>query len=116
MELHKLKIADIRGLDATSARDTVQEIRHELAKIRMDIYTAKNSQGAKVRGLRKTLARILTVRGEADAKAPKAPKPVKAPAAKAAAKAPKVEKSAKAAAKAPKKAEVKPAKAKTSKK
>lgn len=115
-ELHKLKTADIRGLEASQLRETEQEIRRELVKIRMDIYTAKSASGSKIRGLKTSLARLLTVATEKGLKkvavkapaAPKAAKPAKAAAPKAA-KPAKAEKAPAAAAK-------KPAKAKTSKK
>lgn len=122
MDLHKMKIADIRGLEGSKSRETEQEIRRELVKMRMDIYTAKSAQGAKSRGLRTALARLLTVRAEeaakqpkqaAKAKAPAAPKAKAEPKAKAVA-APKAEKTPKATKAAPK-AETK-TKAKPSKK
>ena len=78
MELHKLSTADLRGQEATKLGETETSIRKELGKIRMDIYTARNQHTAKIRGLRKTLARLLTVRHEVAAKTPKAPKAAKA--------------------------------------
>lgn len=113
-ELHKLKIADMRAFDAAQFRETEQEIRRELVKIRMDIYTAKSASGAKVRGLRTSLARLLTVANEKGlrkaakvAAAPKAPKAAAKPKAAKAAPAAKAEKAP---------AAKKPAKAKTTKK
>ena len=109
-DLHKLSSADLRGFDAPKLRETQTEISRELAKIRMDIYTARNQHTGKIRGLRKALARLLTIESEkvraAGPKAkvaPKAPKvaPVKkAKAPKAAKAAPKADKAPKADAKA----------------
>ena len=64
MELHKLKAEDIRSWEPAKLKESADEIRHELAKIRMDIYTAKAQQSAKFRGLKKSLARLLTVSNE----------------------------------------------------
>lgn len=115
MELHQLTAEEIRGFDAGKMTETEHEIRKALLDIRMDIYTARSQHGAKLRGLKKSLARLLTVRTvqtAAVAKAkPVAKKPVaaaapKAPKAKAAtakAKAPAADKAAKPAKAAPKK-------------
>jgi len=64
MELHKLAADEIRGWDQDRANEAENEIRLELANIRMDIYTAKTQTAPKVRGLKRSLARILTVRNE----------------------------------------------------
>ncbi len=69
MDLQKLSINDIKGLDAAKLRETEKAVRRELLDVRMDIYTAANKHTGKIRGLRKTLARVLTVAGTA--KAPK---------------------------------------------
>ena len=122
-DLHKLSAADLRGFDAAKSRETQTEISRELAKIRMDVYTARNLHTGKIRGLRKSLARLLTIESEkllaAGPKAPAAPKAAKVAAPKAAkAKAPKVEAKASKADKAPKaaaKAVVAPKKSKTAK-
>ena len=100
MELHKMKMADVRGIDASKIRETEKEIRLELAKIRMDIYTAKSAHAGKIKGLKTALARLLTVETElnrAKPKAPKAPKAAAAPKAPKAAKAPKADAKPKAA-------------------
>lgn len=60
MDLHKLKNEEIKTYDVARLREREVEVRRELAKIRMDIYTPKAQQGAKVRGLKKVLARLLT--------------------------------------------------------
>jgi ribosomal protein L29 len=113
MDLHKLKMADVRGIDAAKLNETAKAIRLELAKIRMDIYTAKGASAAKVRGLRTALARVMTFRTEQMKKmpkaAPKAPAAVKAPAKAKAPKAAKAEAAPKAAKAAPKAKAAKPA-------
>lgn len=67
MELHKLSVGDLKGLDKAAFQTTEKDIRKELLKLRMDIYTAKSAHGAKIRGLRKSLARLLTVKGQKEA-------------------------------------------------
>ena len=119
MALHKLKMEEIRGFDQAKARETEAEVRRELVNIRMDIYTAKNSHTSTIRGLRKTLARLMTLRTASMKTAAAAKKASKAPvtAAPKAEKA-KVAKPAKAAEPKTKKAEKAPkttaVKAKTS--
>jgi ribosomal protein L29 len=86
-ELHKLSSDEIRGLDAAKIKDTERDIRRELVTMRMDIYKAPNQHTGKVRGLKRSLARLLTVVAEKNkttAKAaPKAPAAAKKPAAAA---------------------------------
>jgi len=79
MELHKLTAEDIRGFDAAKLKETETEIRREMVNVRMDIYTAKGQTAGKVVGLRRALARLLTVKNAA-------PRPAKVAAPKADAK------------------------------
>ena len=65
MDLHKISIGDIRTFDKARLSDVRHQIQRELVKIRMDIYTARAQHAGKVRGLKKTLARLLTVTNEA---------------------------------------------------
>lgn len=109
MELHQLSAEEIRGFDPAKIRETEGEIRQALVTIRMDIYTAKNQHTAKIRGLRKSLARLLTVKTAIKAAAPKAAKVAKV----APAKAPKAVKAPKAEAAAPKAAKASPKDAKS---
>jgi ribosomal protein L29 len=100
MELHQLTAEEIRGYDAGKMTETEGEIRKALLDIRMDIYTARSQHAAKLRGLKKSLARLLTVRTVQTAAAAKAkPAAAKKPVAAAAPKAAKA-KAAPAAAKA----------------
>ena len=96
MDLHKLTTEEIRGFDAAKLRETENDVRRAMVNIRMDIYTSRNQHTAKIRGLRKSLARLLTVKNQAAVGAPKAAKAA-APKADAA---PKAEKAAKKPAKA----------------
>jgi ribosomal protein L29 len=100
MDLHKLSTEELRGFEPGKLKETESEIRRALVTIKMDIYTAKNQHTAKIRGLKKALARLLTVQHQVSAKAPaaKAPKAAK-PVAAAKPKAAKAPAKAKAAAK-----------------
>jgi ribosomal protein L29 len=69
MDLHKLNMSELKGLDQGALRQVEKDVRKSLLKIRMDIYTAKSTHGAKVRGLKKSLARVLTVQNQAKASA-----------------------------------------------
>lgn len=112
MELHQLSSEEIRGFDAARIKEAEGEIRQALVTIRMDIYTAKNQHTAKIRGLRKSLARLLTVKNASAPKAARVAAPKAAKAAAPAKAAPKAAKPAKTEA-APKAKAEKPAKGKT---
>lgn len=87
MDLHKLSTDEVRGWDPAKRKEAADDIRRDLGKMRMDIYTAKSQNSGKIRGLKKSLARLMTIRSEEAKKAPKVAKPVAAkPAAKAKAK------------------------------
>ena len=64
MDLHKLKTEEIKGYDASKFSETERDLRRELLTLRMDIYNPRNKHTAKFRGLRKSLARLLTVKHE----------------------------------------------------
>jgi len=61
MDFNKLNVKEIRALDAKKIGDTVKNLRKELVGLRMDVYNAGPQAKTKARGLRKTLARLLTV-------------------------------------------------------
>jgi ribosomal protein L29 len=65
MDLHKIPVSEMRSFDKARLSDIRHQIQRELVKIRMDIYTARAQHAGKVRGLKKTLARLLTVTTEA---------------------------------------------------
>ena len=71
MELHKLNMETIKGYDSVRLREAETEIRKEMVTIRMDIYTARNQHTAKIRGLKKSLARVLTAKGSTATKVKK---------------------------------------------
>ncbi|MEN9835878.1 MAG: Ribosomal protein, partial [Pseudomonadota bacterium] len=61
MELHKVKKEELKGFDAGKLRETEKDIRRQLHDIRMDIYSGPGKHTGKIRGLRRTLARVLTL-------------------------------------------------------
>ena len=64
MDILKTTTEDLRGKDTAELRTAEQDVRKQLAEIRMDIYTAAGTNVGNVRKLRKTLARIKTVQTE----------------------------------------------------
>lgn len=73
MEFHKLSVAEIKGLNAAKRQEVETEIRKELAHVRMDIYSTAGQHVGKVRGLKKSLARLLTIKNvESNRRNPKA--------------------------------------------
>lgn len=65
MELHQLTTEELRGYDAGKMRETEKDIRRALVDIRMAVYAPRGANTAKVRGLRKALARLHTLRHQA---------------------------------------------------
>ena len=82
MELHKIPTDEIRGFDNVRSREVATQIRRELLQVRMDIFSSRAQHSAKIRGLKKTLARILTVTSAAAGAKPAPAKPAKVAAAK----------------------------------
>jgi ribosomal protein L29 len=73
MELHKLDVEDLKGMDPQALNETEVSIRRELMNLRMDIYSPAASHVGKKRSLKKNLARILTLKSLASkGAAPKA--------------------------------------------
>ena len=64
MELIKVQVDELRGFEPTRLKQIEEDVRKELLGIRMDIYTPKGSQAGKIRGLKKTLARVKCVQTE----------------------------------------------------
>ena len=64
MELHNIKTADIKGLEQGRLREIEVEIRREMVTARMDVYAAEGQFSSKKRGMKKSLARLLTVKNE----------------------------------------------------
>lgn len=61
MELHNLSVSDIHGLDPAGLRQTEKDIRKQLGTVRMDVYKTLGVKAHTVRGLKRSLARLLTV-------------------------------------------------------
>lgn len=72
METSKLTMAEIAGFQPAKLKETENEIRRELATVRMDLYTAKSSHRGKIVKLKKNLARIMTVQTQKRQSATKA--------------------------------------------
>lgn len=64
MDYFKLTAEELRSKDVGELRATTQEVRKSLAQVRMDIYTASAVNTGKVKKLKKSLARLLTVSNE----------------------------------------------------
>jgi len=62
MDLHKLKSEEIRGFDAVRSVELEHQVRRALHDARMDIYNPAARAGGRIRGLKRTLARLLTLR------------------------------------------------------
>jgi ribosomal protein L29 len=62
MELHKLKSEEIRGFDISKSVEMEHQIRRALHDARMDIYNPAARASGRVRGLKRSLARLLTLR------------------------------------------------------
>jgi ribosomal protein L29 len=64
MDYFKITADELRSKDKGELQTAASEVRKKLAEIRMDIYTAPAVNVSKVKKLRKTLARLLTVQNE----------------------------------------------------
>lgn len=64
MDLQKLKAEELAGLDLARLRETEGQVRKEIAEKRMDIYTAQGQSSNQVKKLKKSLARVLTVKNQ----------------------------------------------------
>lgn len=62
MDLVKMSLADLRSHESSQSVEMEKQIRKELALLKMDVYGARTA--GQTRGLRKTLARVLTVRSQ----------------------------------------------------
>lgn len=71
MDLHKLKTEEIRGFDVARSVELEHQIRRALHDARMDIYNPAARASGKIRGLKRSLARLLTLRGPAASPAAK---------------------------------------------
>jgi ribosomal protein L29 len=62
MDLHKLKSEEIRGFDSARSVELERQVRRALHDARMDIYNPAARAGGRIKGLKRTLARLLTLR------------------------------------------------------
>ncbi len=62
MHLNKLKMSDVLSFDAKQSIDVEKDIRKQIGELRIDLYGNRGTASAKARGLKKSLARILTAR------------------------------------------------------
>jgi ribosomal protein L29 len=64
MDYLNIKTGELRSLDAAGLRTAENDIRKEMANLRMDIYSASALSSGKNKKLKKSLARVLTVKSE----------------------------------------------------
>ena len=64
MDLAKLTMDEIKSFDDTRLRDVEVDIRKSIMKIRLDAFKEKGKNSGVLRGLKKRLARALTIRQE----------------------------------------------------
>lgn len=64
MDYLSIKTDELRGVEANELKSAEREVRKQLAELRMDVYTASAVNSGKSRRLKKTLARILTVKNQ----------------------------------------------------
>jgi ribosomal protein L29 len=62
MDLQKIHVDELKDLDVTRLNQTAKEIREKIFETRMDIYKPSGMNSGKLRGLRRSLARVLTVK------------------------------------------------------
>ena len=62
MDLQKIHVDELKDLDITRLNQTAKEIREKIFETRMDVYKPAGTNSGKLRGLRKSLARVLTVK------------------------------------------------------
>ena len=64
MDILKTNINELRALEMERLREVEQDVRKSLSETRMDIFSAGGVNTGKKGKLRKTLARIMTVKSE----------------------------------------------------
>ena len=62
MDLQKIHVDELKDLDIAKLTQTANEIREKIFETRMDIYKPAGTNSGKLRGLRRSLARVLTVK------------------------------------------------------
>lgn len=64
MDYLNIKTGELRGLDLSGLKNAENDIKKEMANLRMDIYSASALSSGKSKKLRKSLARVLTVKNQ----------------------------------------------------
>jgi len=62
MDIQKITQEEIRGYEPTRLKEYEAELRTKLAEIRMDVYQSVANAAQVKRGLKRNLARVLTVK------------------------------------------------------
>ena len=60
----KTSLEEMRKMNYAQIKETEEEVRRDLLKMKLDVYTAPSAQTSKVRNLKKTLAKVMTVKTE----------------------------------------------------
>lgn len=64
MELHKLKMDEIRNFELAKVREVTGEVKEKLLGIRMDVMHAGQKNSGLIHGLKRSIARMETVLSE----------------------------------------------------
>ena len=64
MELVNMSAEQIRSYEQPRRNELEVDIRHEIVKLKMDIFAEKGKHVGQIKKLKKSLARILTVNSE----------------------------------------------------
>ncbi|MBP6218355.1 MAG: 50S ribosomal protein L29 [Oligoflexales bacterium] len=62
MELKKLEKAEIKAFNLERSLEAESSLRKALAHLRMELYTEKGKSSARVRQMKKDIAKVLTFR------------------------------------------------------
>lgn len=69
--MNKMKVNEIRNLSAAELNDKVTGLKEELFNLRFQLATGQLENPARIREVKKTIARIKTVQREAEVNAAK---------------------------------------------
>lgn len=64
MDLQKITAAELKDFDRAKLNGLETDIRREMAMLGMDVYAAQGQSSGKKRALKKSLARVLTVKNQ----------------------------------------------------
>lgn len=68
MDLQRLGLEDLRSMDQRRLVSVATDIREQLFKLRMDVFSVQHERRKLKHGLKISLARVLTVLGEGSRK------------------------------------------------